>query len=198
MPCEMGSEERLLIERYLALLYRWTASVNLTRVSPELAWARHVGESLALLDLCEWQSGATVADLGSGGGLPGIPLAVMRQGVRFLLVERTAKKAAFLSYAVRELGLGNVRVLAAEARECPRREGWQPVDAVVSRAAGKPTTVAPLALGLLRVGGAALLIVAGSTELSVELVRSCRAAGGSSPELLRSGEVTALRLRRQS
>lgn len=96
-----------------------------------------------------------VADLGSGGGVPALPLAVAWPSTRWLLVERGQRRAAFLEEAVRSLGLGErmaVHAGPAEAvgREPSDRAGF---DLVVARSFGPPAVVAECAAPLLRVGG---------------------------------------------
>lgn len=103
-PVSRETEERL--DRYVALLAEWQAKTNLIASStlPHL-WTRHIADSLQLLDLAP--DARTWVDLGSGGGFPGIVLAcalVERQGGIVHLVERNAKKAAFLREALRVTG----------------------------------------------------------------------------------------------
>lgn len=93
---------------YLELLTRWNARFNLTAVrDPAAMVTRHLLDSLAVLPHLQ---GTTAADLGSGAGLPGIPLAMAAPERQWLLVDSNGKKARFLRAAVRELGLDNVRV----------------------------------------------------------------------------------------
>jgi 16S rRNA (guanine527-N7)-methyltransferase len=102
--------ERLLA--YVELLERWNAAYNLTAVrDPAEMVTRHLLDSLAILPHVQ---GATLADLGSGAGLPGIPLAIAAPEREILLVDSNGKKARFLREAVRRLGLARVRV--AESR----------------------------------------------------------------------------------
>jgi 16S rRNA (guanine527-N7)-methyltransferase len=102
--------ERLL--DYLDLLVRWNAAFNLTAVrDPAEMITRHLLDSLAILP---YVKGRNLADLGSGAGLPGIPLAIAAPERQTLLVDSNGKKARFLREAVRKLALANVRV--AESR----------------------------------------------------------------------------------
>jgi 16S rRNA (guanine527-N7)-methyltransferase len=97
---------------YVDLLERWNAAYNLTAVrDPAEMVTRHLVDSLAILP---YVSGATLADLGSGAGLPGIPLAIAEPARETLLVDSNGKKARFLREAVRRLDLKDVRV--AESR----------------------------------------------------------------------------------
>lgn len=115
---------------YLALLARWNATYNLTAIrDPREMLAKHLLDSLAMQPFV--RGIATLADLGTGPGLPGIPLAIATPGLRVTLVESNGKKARFLREAVRQLRLGNVQV--AESRI----EAFRPhaaFDAITARA----------------------------------------------------------------
>ena len=95
---------------YLALLARWNATYNLTAIrDPREMLVKHLLDSLAMhahLDGIE-----SLADLGTGPGLPGIPLAIARPGLQVTLVESNGKKARFLREAARQLKLGNASVV---------------------------------------------------------------------------------------
>lgn len=96
---------------YLDLLARWNAAYNLTAVrDPAEMVTRHLLDSLAI---APFVTGDTLVDLGSGAGLPGIPLALIAPERRVLLVDSNGKKARFLRSAVRQLGLARVDVAQA-------------------------------------------------------------------------------------
>jgi 16S rRNA (guanine527-N7)-methyltransferase len=98
---------------YLALLLRWNRTYNLTAIrDPEEMVTRHLLDSLAMHPYVQ---PGTLADLGTGPGLPGIPLAIVRPDLRVTLVESNGKKARFLREAVRQLKLGD-RAQVAESR----------------------------------------------------------------------------------
>lgn len=101
-----------------ALLVEWNRAHNLTRIiEPHEAAYRHFIESWTpLLIPGLFEDVASVADIGSGAGFPGLPLAMARPDIFFTLVEKAPKKAAFLSFAAATLGLANVAVLCADAR----------------------------------------------------------------------------------
>lgn len=115
---------------YLALLARWNATYNLTAIrEPREMLSKHLLDSLAMQPFVRGL--ATLADLGTGPGLPGIPLAIATPGLQVTLVESNGKKARFLREAVRQLKLANVQV--AESRI----EAFQPgvtFDAITARA----------------------------------------------------------------
>lgn len=157
---DTGDVERL--GRYLALMLRTNRTTNLTAITePDAVWIRHILDSLTLVPLlADLPEGAAVIDVGSGGGCPGIPLAICMPGLRFALLEATGKKAAFLEQAVGELRLENVRVLAGRAEtfaafKSPHRESY---DVAVARAVGPLAVVAELTVPFVKMGGRALLI----------------------------------------
>jgi len=96
--------------QYLCLLHRWNRSYNLTAIrDPEAMVTRHLLDSLSLVPFVE--PVRTLADLGTGPGLPGVPLALALPGLQVTLVESNGKKARFLREVVRALALGNVQVV---------------------------------------------------------------------------------------
>jgi 16S rRNA (guanine527-N7)-methyltransferase len=114
----------------LAVLARWNATYNLTAIrDPRDMVAKHLLDSLAMQPFVRGLR--TLADLGTGPGLPGIPLAIACHALRVTLVEANGKKARFLREAARQLGLGNVQV--AESRIEAFRPGT-PFDAITARA----------------------------------------------------------------
>ena len=115
---------------YLALLARWNATYNLTAIrDPREMLAKHLLDSLAMQPFV--RELRTLADLGTGPGLPGIPLAIATPSLQVTLVESNGKKARFLREAVRQLKLANVQV--AESRIEAFRPDAQ-FDAITARA----------------------------------------------------------------
>ncbi len=141
------------LARYGALLLEANARVNLTGAADPAALVPHLLDALTLVPLVG--DAGTLVDVGSGGGLPGIPLA-LATGIHVTLVEPIAKKAAFLASALRELGVaGEVRAQRAEV--VGREDGRERFDRATARAVSSAPTVAELTIPLLRVGGRALL-----------------------------------------
>jgi 16S rRNA (guanine527-N7)-methyltransferase len=138
---------------YRDLLARWNRTYNLTAVRvPAQMVARHLLDSLALaphLAALAARAGR-LADLGTGPGLPGIPLAIALPGLQVALVESTGKKARFLREAVRVLGLGNAAVVESriEAYDEPGR-----FDAITARALATIPRILELGGHLLAPGG---------------------------------------------
>jgi 16S rRNA (guanine527-N7)-methyltransferase len=136
------------LERYLALLEKWNRVYNLTAIrEPERMVTHHLLDSLAILPHVR---GPRVLDVGSGAGLPGIPLAMASPGLAVTLVDSSHKKAAFLQQAVAELQLANATVVTA------RVESWQTdarYDTIVSRALADLGEFVSAAARLLAPGG---------------------------------------------
>lgn len=145
---------------YLARLLAMNEQMNLTAIrEPAEAWERHVLDALALVPLlAELGPRARLVDVGSGGGLPGIPLAIALPSLRVTLVEATQKKAAFLVAAAAALELANVSVRAERAEQLVTGELRGAFDAVTARAVGRLATLVPLTAPFVRRGGLVLLV----------------------------------------
>ena len=129
LPFAVSAAERAQFVRYLDLLNKWNQVHNLTAVrDAEEQVSRHVLDCLAVLPYIE--DAATLADIGSGAGLPALMLAIMRPQLAVTALESNGKKAAFIREAVRVLALTNVQVVAQ------RVEDWQasPQAVIISRA----------------------------------------------------------------
>ena len=169
------------LDSYVRLLLAWTAAINLTAIREPAAVAReHLLDSLAAVPVLRDAGAERVLDLGSGAGLPGLPIAIALPASRVLLVESVGKKAAFLETAVRSLdlsgrvGVANERAETLAATE-GERGGW---DAVVVRAVATLPILVELALPLLAVGGRLVAWKRGAIESEVESARPALAALG--------------------
>ena len=110
------SEERL--HQFLVLLAKWNRVYNLTAITdPTRMWTHHVLDSLSIVPLVDTllarSNSRRVLDAGSGAGLPGIPLAIVRPEWELTLVDSSSKKTAFVTQAIAELGLSNVTPVTA-------------------------------------------------------------------------------------
>jgi 16S rRNA (guanine527-N7)-methyltransferase len=157
------------IDDHVRLLIAWNAAINLTAVRDPGEMAReHVLDSLAALPLLRGRAIDAFVDLGSGGGFPGLPLALALPARRALLVESIGKKARFLETVVAAVGaVDRVSVAAARAEEVargPDRERWP---AVLARAVAALPELVELAFPLLRLGG--FLVAWKSLPLADEL-----------------------------
>jgi 16S rRNA (guanine527-N7)-methyltransferase len=148
MGLEVTPEQQKKLLDYLALLHKWNGVYNLTAIrKQEQMVSNHLLDSLAVLPHLwprRW------LDVGSGAGLPGIVLAVMRPEWSFTLLDSNSKKTGFVQQAVIELGLSNVEV------RCERVEQWQvqqKFDGIISRAFAEAADFVTLTRHLLADGG---------------------------------------------
>ncbi len=159
MPTPNPSQRRAL-ERFLDELDVWNRRLNLTTVTRDRAWERHVEESLHLLDAAAPAPGGRCADLGSGGGVPGVVVAVMRTDLPVTLIEADRRKAGFLVHVCGLLELDHVTVAARRAEEMATDPAHRHAyDTVLTRAAAPPGQLWALAAPLLREGGALWALV---------------------------------------
>lgn len=140
--------------RYAQILLEANSRFNLTRITDSRGMAiKHIADSLSLL-LLDIPPGATVVDVGSGAGLPGIPLAIMRKDLKITLIDATGKKVDFLNGAALSLGLTNCRAIQGrveiKGHEARHREAY---DIVVWRSLGRLALSVEMCLPLVRVGG---------------------------------------------
>ena len=122
------------IQQYTNILWTWNDKVNLTAIRDPLEILyRHFCESMFGSTLLPVEN-CRLADVGSGGGFPGLPLKIIRPDLQIFLVESNVKKATFLAEVVRELGLRDAMVLVSRFEELD--EELAPLDVVCSRALG--------------------------------------------------------------
>lgn len=116
---------------YQALMIKWNRTYNLTAIrDPEEMLVHHLLDSLVVAPLLP-HGPLTLADVGSGGGLPGIPLAIARPEIQVTLIETSSKKSAFQQQVKIELGLSNVSIYSGRVEEYANKASF---DAVISRA----------------------------------------------------------------
>jgi 16S rRNA (guanine527-N7)-methyltransferase len=147
--------QRAALLTLLDELREWSGRFNLTAIRDPLEIvSKHLLDSLSLQP---WLHGTRIADVGTGAGFPGLPLAIMNPALQFTLIESVGKKARFVGHAAARLGLGNVAVVNARA------EAWRPdrpFDTVVCRAVGRVAEFIRIA-GHLCVPGGRLLAMKG-------------------------------------
>ena len=145
---ELDAAQCAKLLQHLDLLDDWNTRMNLTAIRERPAQVtKHILDSLTLVP---WLRGRRVADIGSGAGFPGIPLAIVVPGVHFVLVESIGKKCRFLEHVRDTLGLTNVEVAQVRA------EAYQPAarfDTVIARAVGQLADLVKNAGGLVAGGG---------------------------------------------
>lgn len=157
LTIDADRQQRLL--RYLQLMEKWNRVYNLTAIRERLQMVyQHLLDSLAIVPHVRPNN---VLDVGSGAGLPGIPLAIARPELQVTLLDSNRKKCAFLRQAMMELDLSNVSV------DCARIETYRSerlFDTVVSRAFAETSVIAKLCVPQLAPGGAVLAMKGSAPE----------------------------------
>lgn len=125
----LADPQRTRLTDFLGLLSKWNRTWNLTAITdPREMVARHLLDSLSVLDLLE---GSRILDVGSGAGLPGIPLAVASPDREFVLLDSNRKRTRFMTHVAGRLGLDNVSVVRSRVEDYQDESGF---DTVLSRA----------------------------------------------------------------
>jgi 16S rRNA (guanine527-N7)-methyltransferase len=174
---------------YYQELIDWNQRVNLTSITGyEEVQVLHFLDSLTVtLVLKRWQGyqSFSVIDVGTGAGLPGIPLKILLTGIRLVLLEATAKKARFLNHLNTKLGLDNVEVVVGRAEEVAHDADYrESFELVLSRAVGALPTLAELTLPFCAVGGSFVSQKKGDIEAELSSAsRAITVLGGNLREV---------------
>jgi len=171
-----GEKKAERLDGYRGLLESRRRWGSLASEGMQGRWKTVLAESLAAAQACDLPAGSRAVDLGSGGGLLGIPLAIVRPNMDVCLVESRSRKAAFLAEAAGALDLENVTVRNVRAQSLL---GVEIFDLAVSRAAGKLAETGPLALGLLKRGGRYVALKSSApAQEAEEALEAIEGAGG--------------------
>jgi 16S rRNA (guanine527-N7)-methyltransferase len=169
------------LRRYAELLLDWNRSVNLTGARTLEEVERQIGDSEVLLAI-SWAERHRVIDIGSGGGLPAIPLALALPEISFVLLEANVRKTAFLEHVAGTLRLGNVQIRPGRAEELGHQDDLrEQFDRAISRAAAPPPVLLELALPFVKPSGE---VVAQVSNVEAHLLERVSAVlGGGTPRL---------------
>jgi len=185
---ELSATARQRGELFLEELYRWNQRVNLTTVPREHAWARHIAEPLRLLDALDVAEGAEVVDVGSGAGVPGIPLALARPDLRLTLLEKDQRRCGFLLHVTGLLLLDTVSVVPKRAEEAGHDLAFRErFDLATSRATAPTPTLCELALPLVRPRGRLVAFVTDAEAETVVCAHAAAECGGGEPVAVTAG-----------
>lgn len=170
MGVDLDEQEPQQLGRFLAMLMHANSRMNLTAIRDQNeAWDKHILDALTLVPLLnELEDGASVIDIGSGGGLPGLPLAIVMPRLNFTLMDATKKKCDYLNQAIEALGIGHARVVHARAEQMGQDRGQKTgtgrvgghrehYDLAMARGVGQLAMLAELSLPLVKVGGLVLM-----------------------------------------
>ena len=180
----LSDEQHAQLARYLDLLLEANQRMNLTRITDRAAAeVQHVGDALTLLPHLP-AGPIRIADVGTGGGVPGIPLAVACPEAQVVLIESTKKKAAFLASAAQTLGLGSVAVVDARAEDAGQAPALrESFDVATARAVATLDWLVEWCLPLVKPKSGKLLAMKGA-RVAEELPAAAKAI-----KLLNGGEA---------
>jgi 16S rRNA (guanine527-N7)-methyltransferase len=166
----LSSEQKELFNNYFKLIVEGNKKINLTRILTEKEAAlKHFVDSLACLLVVPLEGSPQVVDVGSGAGLPGIPLKIAKPGISLTMIESSKKKADFLNDAVSRLRLSNTAAIYGRAEEISRREEYrEQFDFAFCRAVGPLPVIAEYCLGLVRVGGRMVALKGRDAEVEAQ------------------------------
>lgn len=148
-------QRELQLIAFMTAFERWNTKINLASIKNTVELSiKHVQDSLSLLELFDFEAGQRVLDLGTGGGFPGLPLAIMLPEVEFVLMDATAKKMHAVAAIADEIGLKNVHTVIGRAETLAHDEAYREAfGMVVSRAVAPLPILLEYAVGFLCVHG---------------------------------------------
>ena len=142
-------------ESFTSLLLEWNRKVNLTRITDPCEIAvKHYLDSLSLLSVIDIPIGSSLIDVGSGAGLPGIPLKIARPDLEMTMLDSVRKRLLFVEAALQQLDIRNAELLHARAEDAARDPAYrESFDFTVSRAVARLAVLSELCIPFCRVGG---------------------------------------------
>ena len=144
-----------IYRKLTSYILEWNEKINVTAIrDPEEFYAKNIVDSLAVTELEEFKGAKRILDLGTGGGFPGLPLAIACPDKEFFLLDSVAKKLKVVAAAVSKFGLENVDVLNMRAEDLARWPAYREnFDLVVSRAVSNMTTLSEYCLPFVKENG---------------------------------------------
>ncbi|MBR3302104.1 MAG: 16S rRNA (guanine(527)-N(7))-methyltransferase RsmG [Firmicutes bacterium] len=179
----MENDHKEKLEKLADIILEWNEKINVTAIRDRAEFMKkNVEDSLEVLKLPEFSDAKRILDLGTGGGFPGLPLAIACPDKEFYLLDSVAKKLKVVAIAADELGLENVDVLNMRAEDLAKWPAYrESFDIVVSRAVANMSTLSEYCLPFVKTGG---YFVAYKTAAASEEI----AAAENAVKLLGGGE----------
>ncbi len=149
---QVSDAQMKLIEEFVRRLLEWNRKVNLiSRKDEENVWERHIAGAIAFLYSARLAEGSSILDLGTGGGLPGIPLAILLPSARLTLIDSIRKKIAAVSDIIASMKIQNATAICGRAEDLNERKDLRGAfDYVVARAVGPSHQIVTWARPFLR------------------------------------------------
>ncbi|MBR4024202.1 MAG: 16S rRNA (guanine(527)-N(7))-methyltransferase RsmG [Firmicutes bacterium] len=179
---KLTEEQNSILEKYMEGILAWNEKVNLTNITdPAEFRIKHNADSLMCVDFPEFLEAETVIDVGTGGGFPGIPLAVYAPEKQFTLLDSLNKRLKIIDELAGELGIKNINLVHGRAEDTARaKEHREKYDLCVSRAVSNLATLSEYCLPFIKVGGYLLAYKGPGAEEEVkEAAKALKTLGGS-------------------
>ena len=170
------SEEQIRqFDIYYQLLIEWNQKMNLTAITePAEVAVKHMVDSLTAFDETLFFSGASIADVGTGAGFPGVPLKLFQPDLKLTLIDSLQKRLNFLTAVIETTGMKDVAILHYRAEEAgQKKELREAFDFVTSRAVARLPVLCELCLPLVKIGG--YFVALKGAQYETELVEAERA-----------------------
>lgn len=175
----VSQEQAQLLNQYMTYMLEYNQHTNLTAITdPDQFIMKHFVDSLALLqEIGDIKAGTTLIDIGSGAGLPGMPLSIMLPELQVTMVEATNKKVTFINSAIEKLGLTNAKAIWGRAEELsgpskPMREAY---DISVGRAVASLPVMVEYCSPFTKVGGRMLAMKGPKTDMEPPYEKAAKA-----------------------
>ncbi len=183
---ELSGEQLALCALFADLVRTANTRINLTAITAPADMAvKHFLDSMTCILTGIWPKGARCADVGTGAGFPGVPLAILRPDTRWVLLDSLGKRVDFLRQAAAEAGLAGVECRQMRAEEAGADKSLRETfDVVVARAVARLPVLAEYCLPLVAPGGVFIAMKGPDVGAEVaEAMRAIRELGGSAPEI---------------
>lgn len=153
IECDEGKAE--LLQNYMEKLLVWNESINLTAIKEEEEFVvKHYADSLAIVGLEEYRRAEKIVDVGTGGGFPGIPLAIFSPEKEFVLLDSLGKRLKVIDEIAGELGINNIKTIHGRSEDIGQNPLYrESFDLCVSRAVAELSTLSEYCLPLVKTGG---------------------------------------------
>ena len=188
---EFSSEQIQKLSLYMEGIVDWNEKVNLTAITePGEFVKKHYIDSLQVLNIADFQEAKRVLDLGTGGGFPGMPLAIACENKQFTLVDSLAKRLRIIDELAAEIGIENVRTIHGRFESLAHDEELrEKYELVLSRAVAEMAVLAEYALPFIEVGGSLIAYKTAGEKLDEEIEAAGKAIKTLGGELSRIKKV---------